>query len=157
MRTGRRTWFTTQRGGVTGKAVSHTGPVRGIRSTLLNQVPINDIEPLTGTPYSDAIHRHVHRKSDHTRAETHMHTLQNACGEEVEGKQDGWRDRLMKRGVNRSRIEEWGTWRRQITKKESDWRERERKRGVKKDRFVLQSLSEKKCSVCTVYWTFAYA
>lgn len=66
--------------GVTGKAVSHTGPVRGIRSILLNQVPINDIEPLTGTPYSDAIHRHVHRKSDHTRAETHMHTLQNACG-----------------------------------------------------------------------------
>lgn len=62
--------------GVAGKAVSHTGPVRGIRCTLLNQVPINDIEPLTGTPYSDAIHRHVHHKSNHTQKHAHAHAAE---------------------------------------------------------------------------------
>ncbi len=61
--------------GVAGKTVSHTG--HPIHST---QPGADQLHWTTGTPYSDAIHRHVHRKSDHMRAETHIHTLQNACG-----------------------------------------------------------------------------
>lgn len=71
--------------GVAGKAVSQAGgPVRSLRSTLLKRAAINDIEPLTGTPYADGIQRHAQDESDF-----HMHTLQN-CMWWGGGSMDGW-------------------------------------------------------------------
>lgn len=48
------------------------------------------------------IQRHVHHESDHMHAETHTCTrCRTACWGRGGG-QNGWRDRLMKRGVNGS-------------------------------------------------------
>lgn len=78
---------------------SRGGCIRGFRSTLLKQPAINDIEPLTGTPYSDGIVRHAHAVSDF-----YMRMLQN-CMLGI----NGWRDRMMKEEVNEMIAEKrWG-------------------------------------------------
>lgn len=95
--------------GVTGKAVSHTGGLYGasdpLYSTRCRSMTSNHLQALPiQTPFTGMSTTRVI-----TRRNTHMHMLQKCMWwEEVEGKQDGWRDRLMKRRVNRSRIEECG-------------------------------------------------